>query len=251
MTISALLVEDDPQMRALLRIALRARGRFSVAGEAATGADAARLAGELRPDVVVLDLGLPDLSPREVLSTVRRASATSRIVIFSGMEADRDWFEARTDGFVAKAGELDQLVALIEEVATSTHRETVVDLAHDPVAPSEARRVVRDVLLHWGYGDLLDDAALVVSELVTNAVRHAGSASIVVVNRTEGGIRVEVRDEGPGAPDLAPSPTDAEHGRGLMIVAALATAWGVEDDETSKTVWVELGASDPAKVDGP
>jgi DNA-binding response OmpR family regulator len=251
MTISALLVEDDPQMRALLRIALRAEGSFSVAGEAATGADAARLAGELRPDVVVLDLGLPDLSPREVLSTIRQASATSRIVIFSGMEADRDWFEARTDGFVPKAGELDHLIALIEEVATSTHRETVVDLAHDPVAPAEARRVVRDVLLHWGYRDLLDDAALVVSELVTNAVRHAGSASIVVVNRTEGGIRVEVRDDGPGAPDLGQSPTDAEHGRGLMIVAALATAWGVDDDAGSKTVWVELGASGPGNLGGP
>jgi DNA-binding response OmpR family regulator len=242
MTISALLVDDDPQLRALLRITLRARGRISVVGEAATGTEAARLAAELRPDIVVLDLGLPDLGPRDVLGLVRRASATSRIVIFSGREDERDWFEARTDGYVPKDDELDQLVALVEEVATSTHQETVVDLEHDPVAPAEARRLVRDVLLHWGYGDLLDDAALVVSELVTNAVRHAGSASIVVVNRTDGGIRVEVRDEGPWTPDPGPSPTDAERGRGLMIISALATAWGVESGARSKTVWVELAS---------
>jgi len=175
-----------------------------------------------------------------VLSHVRRASATSRIVIFSGMEAERDWFEERTAGYVSKATELDHLVALVEQVATGEHQEAVVDLAHDPVAPAEARGIVRDLLLHWGYRDLLDDAALVVSELVTNAVRHAGSASLMVVNRTDGGIRVEVRDEGPGAPVHDSSDTDAEHGRGLMIVSALATAWGVEDDDGSKTVWAEL-----------
>jgi len=243
MTISALLVDDDPHIRALLRIALRARGHFSVVAEAATGAEAVRLAGELRPDVVILDLGLPDLDPKAVLGRVRRASATSRIVIFSGMEAERDWFEERAAGYVVKATELDHLVELVEQVATSTHHEAVIDLAHDPVAPAEARGVVRDILVHWGYRALLDDAALIVSELVTNAVRHAGSASLVVVNRTEGGIRVEVRDEGPGSPVHDPSETDAEHGRGLTIVSALATAWGVEDDEGSKTVWVELAES--------
>jgi DNA-binding response OmpR family regulator len=251
MTISALLVEDDPQMRAILRIALRAHGRFSIAGEAATGAEASRLAADVRPDVVVLDLGLPDLDPRHVLSQVRRASPTSRIVIFSGMDAERDWFEARTDGYVGKADELDQLVDLVERVATGGHREAVVELTYDPIAPAEARGVVRDVLVHWGYRDLLDDAALVVSELVTNAVRHAGSASLMVVNRLEGGIRIEVRDDGPGSPVPEPPESHAERGRGLMIVSALATAWGVESGESSKTVWVELAERTTAGSDSP
>jgi anti-sigma regulatory factor (Ser/Thr protein kinase) len=117
--------------------------------------------------------------------------------------------------------------------------------------------VVRDLLHRWGFRDLVDEATVVVSELVANAVEHAGSVCTVLVERAEGSIRIEVRDEGPRAdlpgatPGTAPGPVsrDAERGRGLMIVSALATEWGVDATERSKSVWVELarpGSSDPA-----
>jgi DNA-binding NarL/FixJ family response regulator len=61
----------------MLRIALRGRGRFEVVGEADTAA--AAVAAETRPDVVVRDLGLPDLEAREVIGRIRRASPTSRV----------------------------------------------------------------------------------------------------------------------------------------------------------------------------
>jgi CheY-like chemotaxis protein/anti-sigma regulatory factor (Ser/Thr protein kinase) len=240
-TIRTLLVDDAPDVRTLLRIALRARGGFEVVGEAETGAEATRLAGQLRPDVVVLDLGLPDLTARDLLAQIRRQSPTSRIVIFSGNESDRAWFEKRSSRYVVKDSALDDLLDTLTEVgATQAHDHAVVELPHDMVAVREARAVVRELLDRWGYDELVDDAALVVSELVTNAFEHTASSCAVVVNRSGGGVRIEVRDEGPGTPDPQPPSATAEGGRGLMIVSALATAWGVDSIPPTKSVWVEL-----------
>src|SRR3954447_6855852 len=92
MPIRVLLVDDVAEVRRLIRTTLRFRGGFEVVGEAADGVEAVRLVGELRPDVVVLDLGLPDLAGREVLTQVRDRSPDSKVVVFSGMEAaDRAW----------------------------------------------------------------------------------------------------------------------------------------------------------------
>lgn len=91
-------------------------------------------------------------------------------------------------------------------------------------------------------GELSSTAGLLVSELATNAVRHAGTPSFVVdVEVTPGGgTRVAVTDTGIGHPiPRTPGPT-AEHGRGLQLVETLSTAWGVDRDTTSKTVWFEL-----------
>ena len=244
MPITTLLVEDSPDVRAMLRVALRARGDFEVVGEARTGAEGADLAASLRPDVVVLDLGLPDLAGKDLLARIRRRSPTSRIVIFSGNDKDRAWFERRTSGYVAKDSDLDDLINVLADAgATQTHDEAVVDLPQDVVAEREARAIVRDLLSRWGYHDLLDDAALVVSELVTNAVTHASSACAVVVNRSGSGVRIEVRDEGQGTPDPQPPSSTAEGGRGLMIVSALAKAWGIDTAPPTKSVWVELATS--------
>jgi CheY-like chemotaxis protein len=242
-TIRTLLVDDARDVRALLRVALRARGGFEVVGEAETGAEAIRLTHQLRPDVVVLDLGLPDLTSRDLLAQIRRQSPTSRIVIFSGSESDRAWFERRSSRYVVKDTALDELIDALAEVgAGQSHDQAVVELSHDVVAVREARAVVRDLLGRWGFHELVDDAALVVSELVTNAVEHTDSSCAVVVNRSGGGVRIEVRDEGPGTPDPQPLSDTAEGGRGLMIVSALATAWGVDSVPPTKTVWVELAA---------
>src|SRR6478735_5883015 len=79
--IRVLLVDDVVEVRRLVRTSLRFRGGFEVVGEAADGAEAVRLASRLRPDVVVLDLDLSELSGGDLLSQVRAAAPDAKIVI--------------------------------------------------------------------------------------------------------------------------------------------------------------------------
>ncbi|MFD9033603.1 SpoIIE family protein phosphatase [Streptomyces sp. NPDC059567] len=117
----------------------------------------------------------------------------------------------------------------------------------DPVGRSvaTARAFVRDTLQGWGYAEVVDDAVVLTSELVTNAVIHAGTAADVLCLRSDDGVRVEVADHYPereiplqGGRTLAHP--DRENGRGLLLCAALATRWGVEYTPTHKHVWFQL-----------
>ncbi|MEU5979014.1 SpoIIE family protein phosphatase [Streptomyces sp. NPDC047315] len=117
----------------------------------------------------------------------------------------------------------------------------------DPVGRSvaTARAFVRDTLQGWGHSDIVDDAVVLTSELVTNAVIHAGTAADVLCLRTEDGVRIEVGDRYPereipiqGSHVLAP--LDSENGRGLLLCSALASRWGVEYAPTFKQVWFQL-----------
>ncbi|MFF9018327.1 SpoIIE family protein phosphatase [Streptomyces sp. NPDC014870] len=117
----------------------------------------------------------------------------------------------------------------------------------DPVGRSvaTARAFVRDTLQGWGYAEVVDDAVVLTSELVTNAVIHAGTAADVLCLRADDGVRVEVADRYPereipvqGGRTLAHP--DRENGRGLLLCAALASRWGVEYTSTHKHVWFQL-----------
>jgi serine phosphatase RsbU (regulator of sigma subunit)/anti-sigma regulatory factor (Ser/Thr protein kinase) len=109
-----------------------------------------------------------------------------------------------------------------------------------PTSVSEARRFAREVLADWGLDELLDDVVLLTSELVTNAVTHAGTPMTVAVVREEDRLRIDVFDQHPTRvlPVGANArPGAGEHGRGLLITSALATAWGVEYRRDHKRVW--------------
>ena len=249
MTVSVLLVDDSADLRQMLRLSLRGHGGFDVVGEAGTAAEAAELAARLDPDVIVLDLGLPDLAGKDLLTRIRRTAPTSRVVIFSGSDSDRTWFERRSAGYVLKDAELDQLVSVLARAGSSqAHREATVDLPAELSAAREARTVVRELLGRWSLDDLTDDASLVVTELVTNAIEHAHSGCQLVVTRYDDGVRLEVRDAGAGTPEPRPPSDTAEDGRGLLIIAALSAAWGIEDEAHGKTVWVELALPQPATI---
>ncbi|WP_333772098.1 SpoIIE family protein phosphatase [Streptomyces sp. IBSBF 3136] len=118
----------------------------------------------------------------------------------------------------------------------------------EPVGRSvaTARSFVRDTLQGWGFADIVDDAVVLTSELVTNAVVHAGTHAEVLCLRTEDGVRIEVSDRYPerevplqGSPAAMGSP-DREGGRGLQLCAALAARWGVDYTPTHKNVWFQL-----------
>jgi anti-sigma regulatory factor (Ser/Thr protein kinase) len=106
----------------------------------------------------------------------------------------------------------------------------------------QARRFVREVLGD-GPPETIEAAELMVSELATNSVQHAQSAFEITIagsGGSGGSLRVEVRDCGAGEPTLR-SPTPREpRGRGLRIVEALSTSWGIDPGPTGKTVWFTM-----------
>jgi anti-sigma regulatory factor (Ser/Thr protein kinase) len=117
------------------------------------------------------------------------------------------------------------------------HRDLPVDLA----APAMARALVREACADWSVSAAEDAAALVVSELVSNAVQHARSSCRVTVAVDETGLRIGVRDYAPGH-ELRTRPVDFERpaGRGLHLVAMVSSEWGVHRHPDGKTAWAVI-----------
>lgn len=103
-----------------------------------------------------------------------------------------------------------------------------------------ARGFVLGMLGPWRGEQLAADTALVVTELATNAVVHAGSAFSVSLTLSGGAIRISVADTLPLGPRGADQELTAAPGHGLGVVAAMATRWGVETVPGGKAVWAEL-----------
>lgn len=119
------------------------------------------------------------------------------------------------------------------------------ELAAHPGSPAQARRLTRTRLTGWSVcEDTCDTAALVVSELVTNAIMHTASRHIVC-ELQDGGelVRIAVRDEGraPGQPRAnTRHRPEEEHGRGLLLVDTVCHAWGAHEHGPGLLVWAEL-----------
>jgi anti-sigma regulatory factor (Ser/Thr protein kinase) len=113
-----------------------------------------------------------------------------------------------------------------------------IDAMPSNIAP--LRRVVTDTLQDWDVSSVIDDIVLIVSELVTNAVRYDGPRVDLHVQLRDGVLRVVVHD-GASAPDPKRGrDDDDEGGRGLQIVEALARRWGIQPVPNGKNVWAEL-----------
>jgi anti-sigma regulatory factor (Ser/Thr protein kinase) len=92
----------------------------------------------------------------------------------------------------------------------------------------------------WGCDAVVNDAELLVSELVTNAVLHARSATRVTIERHGSRLRVSVYDTSPTRPRMRELGPEAVTGRGLLLVDRIARRWGVEPHEPGKAVWFEV-----------
>ncbi|MFG2541371.1 SpoIIE family protein phosphatase [Streptomyces sp. NPDC048232] len=109
----------------------------------------------------------------------------------------------------------------------------------EDAAPGRARRLARRALARWGMEDLTDAVELLVSEVVTNAVRYASRPVTLRLLRTDV-LRCEVGDDVPQLPRLRQARATDEGGRGLYLVNRLARRWGATRLSTGKVVWFEL-----------
>ncbi|MFC3575876.1 SpoIIE family protein phosphatase [Streptomyces yaanensis] len=112
-------------------------------------------------------------------------------------------------------------------------------LEPEDAAPSRARRLARRALARWGMEELTDSVELLVSEVVTNAVRYASRPVTLRLLRTDV-LRCEVGDDVPQLPRLRQARHTDEGGRGLYLVNRLARRWGATRLSTGKVVWFEL-----------
>lgn len=116
-----------------------------------------------------------------------------------------------------------------------------LELESDPRLVAAAREFVRSRLTAWEIAELVDSAAVIVSELVTNAVLHARTVIQLRLSLERRSLRIEVFDENPRLPTTSSCPPEATSGRGLALVSALASSWGIEHSDDGKVVWAELG----------
>ena len=116
-----------------------------------------------------------------------------------------------------------------------------ITLPAEPASVPAARQFVRAFLADEGVDAVLAlPAVLLTSELVTNGVIHAHTDLDLQAKVANGSLRVEVIDRGDGCPVPGRAAPDAEWGRGLSVVSALATHWGVVMEPDWKSVWFEL-----------
>ncbi|MFI9780231.1 SpoIIE family protein phosphatase [Streptomyces sp. NPDC051956] len=132
----------------------------------------------------------------------------------------------------------DAALLLVRTRMLGEHQVAVWEWAADPARVGDARTAATGQLGAWGLDDLAFTTELVVSELVTNAIRYAGGPVKVRLIR-EQTLICEVSDTGHTSPHLRHAALDEEGGRGLFIIAQLAQQWGTRYTPTGKTIWVE------------
>ncbi len=237
---SVLLVEDVPELRSVIRQALKQRGGLEVVAEAADGATAVTAAAVYQPDIVVLDLGLPDLAGAEVLTRIRAVSVSSQVVVYSGTHRVEHLSDP-VAAYVSKDRDVAYLVDLLSNLDRPRFRTGSVELGPDTGGVPLAREFLRDRCREWSCGEVLDDALLVTTELVTNALVHAGPLCELRAVLSGTVLRLQVSDSGVGMPDPRAAKDTDEGGRGLLLIGALCAAWGtVALPAGGKVVWAEL-----------
>jgi anti-sigma regulatory factor (Ser/Thr protein kinase) len=122
--------------------------------------------------------------------------------------------------------------------------EARTELDATPGSAAAARAFVRELLAAWDCDDEHEVAVLLTSELVSNAVLHAATRVALEVRADPDGgmLRIAVRDQNGQLPVRREPSLDANGGRGIFLVDALARRWGADADEDGKVVWFEVGA---------
>lgn len=143
-------------------------------------------------------------------------------------------------GLGAAATHLDAAQALGHVDDRSTAPRQRIELPSSAEGPGLARVAVTSALSTLGLGEFVDDVALVVSEMVTNAVRHGRAPVVLELETADDAVVIAVDDASPLAPRRREADEQAEGGRGLLLVDLLSSEHGVRPQPPGKTVWARL-----------
>lgn len=198
--------------------------------------DAVQEALASEPRAVVLDLAqvsrLSDRA-RDALATLPRLPAdrslASLIVCAPAHTPDMTGWLRATDR--------DDAFARVDRRARPRTR---IDVEHGPHGPAQARAAVSACAAQLGLEEVSDDVVLLVSEMVTNAIRHAAPPVRLEIQAGDDDVVVAVRDGSPEPPAPRRSGDDAEGGRGMLLVDMLTHDHGVRADPPGKAVWARL-----------
>ncbi|MFF4565087.1 PAS domain S-box protein [Streptomyces sp. NPDC001435] len=134
----------------------------------------------------------------------------------------------------------DDVTLLLTQLPAAPLATATTDLPALPQSVSAGRDFLGRVLVEWDLTDRADDACLLLSEVLTNAVQHAQGPIGLHICRTDIELTVEIGDRSPQLPQPRTAAEDAESGRGLLLVRALADDWGVRPTDEGKTTWFSL-----------
>lgn len=197
-----------------------------------------------RPDAIVLDLA--SLDDREELSVsvfpalgrTVAAGTDGEMILAAPSVPVQCAMRRAAPLYVRMFGTLSQ--AMEEATRAPVRRRVSRQLTADPHAGRCARQVVDDVCNRWQLAGLREQARLIVSELVCNAVEHGTAPIELCVTVRHRVLRIEVSDYGEPMPGQLAVPRDDGMHYGLQLIEALARNWGAMPTTSGKTVWAHL-----------
>jgi CheY-like chemotaxis protein len=197
-----LIVEDYAPFRRLLRTTLEQKAGLEIIGEASNGVDAIRKSKDLKPELILLDVGLPELNGIEVARSVRSFSSKAKILVVS---ENRSWeiiaeaFRSGADGYVIKSDAGRELLPAVESVlqgkrfiSANTVGRDLIEISDVYGAPQTDRDNAGPQLNRWGKGEIShhavfysDDRWLLedVAQFIGDALK-AGNAAIVIATES-------------------------------------------------------------------
>lgn len=207
--------------------------RLELLDEVTSTTEAVASASRHRPGVVIMDIALDWVEGRGLLTAIRDVSPATLMVL-------RAW-AADLDDAPGMRHWLNRMCDAVLSPPWMSRLEARLALSGRPQSVPVARRFITELLTQWTLREHVERAGLLTSELVANAVLHVRGPCALELTCQADALRVAVADAGSQLPDLQHLNAASEGGRGLHLVSAYSSRWGVDPlVEGGKVVWAEV-----------